>query len=128
MLLCHYLGLIGIVLGTAIAGLLTSTWYLPLITARLFGRSWLKFAREDALPILAVGACVLPVAWLMQVAGRQIGGFAGAGVGASLTALAGFGLLWLIALDNGLRNLVVGTVTKATRNWCQSATALSSQG
>ena len=125
VLLGHYIGLIGIILGTAIAGLLTSTWYLPLLTARLFGRSWFKFAREDALPILAVGACVLPVAWLMQLAGKQIGGFPGAGVASGLTGLAGGGLLWLIALDTGLRSLVVDTVTRATRNWCRSAIALS---
>jgi O-antigen/teichoic acid export membrane protein len=128
VLLGHYIGLIGIILGTAIAGILTSTWYLPLLTARLFDRSWFKFMREDALPILAVGACVIPVAWLMQVAGRQIGGFLGAGVSAGLTALAGFILLWLIALDNGLRNLVVATVAKVTRTCYRSVSVASSQG
>jgi len=128
VLLGHYLGLIGIILGTAIAGLLTSTWYLPLMTARVFGRSWLHFVRGDALPVLAVGICLFPIVFFTQVAGKQIGGFLGAGVGAGLTGLAGCGLLWLIALDNGLRNLVVGTLTKATRNWCRSATAVSSRG
>jgi O-antigen/teichoic acid export membrane protein len=112
VLLGRYLGVIGIVLGTAIAGLLTSTWYLPLLTARLFERSWLRFAREDALPILVVGACMLPIAWLLQAAGKQIGGFLGAGVGAGLTALAGFGLLWLIGIDNEIREYVRRVVVR----------------
>jgi hypothetical protein len=115
------------VLATAIASILTSTWYLPLLTARLFGRSWFKFAREDALPILAVGACLVPIAWLTQVFGKHIGGFLGAGVGGGLTALAGFGLLWLIALDDALRNLVVATVTKVSRTCYRSVSIASSQ-
>jgi O-antigen/teichoic acid export membrane protein len=127
VLLGYYIGLIGIVLATAIASILTSTWYLPLLTARLFGRSWFKFAREDALPILAVGACLVPIAWLTQVFGKHIGGFLGAGVGGGLTALAGFGLLWLIALDDALRNLVVATVTKVSRTCYRSVSIASSQ-
>jgi O-antigen/teichoic acid export membrane protein len=124
VLLGHYLGLIGVVLGTAIAGLLTSVWYLPLLTARLFNRSWLQFVRRDAMPIFSVAACLLPIAFFTQAAGRQIGGFVGAAVGAGLTGLVGGGLLWLIALDAGLRSLVMDTVTRATRNWCRSAVAL----
>ncbi|MBE0542933.1 MAG: lipopolysaccharide biosynthesis protein [Verrucomicrobia bacterium] len=126
VLLGYYLGLIGIVLGTAVAGLLTSTWYLPLLTARLFNRSWFTFVRQDALPILAVGTCLLPIVFLAQIAGKQIGGFLGAGVGAGLTAIAGFGLLWLIAFDNGLRNLVVATVTKVSRTCYRSVSVASS--
>ena len=124
VLLGYYLGVIGIVLGTAIAGILTSTWYLPLLTARLFGRSWFKFMREDALPILAVGACVLPFAWLMHIAGNQIGGFPGAGVASGLTAMAGFILLWLIALDSGLRESVKGAAVTAAHRFCRTMSGM----
>ena len=124
ILLGHYLGVIGIILGTAIAGLLTSTWYLPLLTARLFGRSWFKFMREDALPILAVGACLVPVVLLTQAAGRQIGGFLGAGVGGGLTALAGFGLMWFIILDDALRSRGLGAVAKIYRHAFPAVTML----
>lgn len=121
VLLGYYLGLIGIVLGTAVAGLLTSTWYLPLLTARLFNRSWFTFVREDALPILAVGACVMPVAWLMQVVGKEIGGFLGACLGAGLTATVGFVLLWLIALDATLRTRGLDALGKFYRHAFPSA-------
>ena len=124
ILLGHYLGLIGIVLGTAIAGTLTSTWYLPLLTAHLFDRSWFKFAREDAMPILAVGVCVLPVAWLANIAGNQIGGFPGAGVASGVTALAGFILLWLIALDSGLRESMKGTAVTVVHRFCRNTSGL----
>ncbi len=126
VLLAQYLGLIGIVLGTAIAGLLTSTWYLPLLTARLFKRSWFSFAREDALPIMVIGACILPVAWLMQVTGRQIGGFLGAGVSAALTGLSGLGLLWLIAMDGGLREYVKGAALGALHSPYRDSSGLRS--
>jgi hypothetical protein len=121
----YYLGLIGIILGTALAGLLTSTWYLPLLTARLFKRSWLQFVRQDAMPVLALGICLLPIAFFTQAAGKQIGGFVGAAVGAGLTGLVGGGLLWLIVLDPGLRSMVLDTVTRATRNSWRRTVALS---
>jgi O-antigen/teichoic acid export membrane protein len=126
LLLAHYLGLVGIVLGTAIAALLTSTWYLPLLTARLFGKSWLKFAREDALPLLCVAACLVPIATLTQIVGRQIGGFLGAGFSAGVTGLAGLALLWVIALDNDLRNALLATASKASRTCFQRLTMESS--
>jgi O-antigen/teichoic acid export membrane protein len=127
VLLGHYIGLIGIILGTAIAGILTSTWYLPLLTARLFGRSGFKFMREDALPILAVGACILPVAWLMQLAGKHIGGFLGAGVASGLTGLAGFGLVWWIALDRRFRDSVKAAVIAAAHRYWGSNSRLWSR-
>jgi O-antigen/teichoic acid export membrane protein len=103
LVLGQWLGLIGIIVATAIAGILTSTWYLPLLTARLFGRPWLKFLREDALPVLLVGACLFPTAWVSQVLSRYIGGFLGAGLGTTLVALFGFAMLWRIALDEAVR-------------------------
>jgi O-antigen/teichoic acid export membrane protein len=110
LVLGRWLGLIGIIVATTIAGVLTSTWYLPLLTARLFGRPWLKFLREDALPVLLVGACLFPVAWASQVVARHIGGFIGAGLGASLAALVGFAMLWWIALDDAFRTRIRSVV------------------
>lgn len=125
ILLGHYYGLIGIVLGTAIAGILSSTWYLPLLTARLFGRSWFHFMREDALPILVVGACALPVAWMSQLAAKQISGFVGAGVGFGLSALAGCGLLWLIAFGQDLRESVLSAISRVLQRGSRATSAVS---
>lgn len=113
VLLGHYFGLIGIVLGTAIAGLLTSIWYLPLLTAQLFKCPWLQFVRQDALPILLLAVFLLPVVWLTQAAGNRIGGFLGAGAGSGLTALVGCGLMWLIALDAELKRRVWQSMARA---------------
>jgi len=127
VLLGHYFGLIGIVLGTALAGLLTSAWYLPLLTARLFGRSGLHFIREDAAPVLATGACLLPIAALAQVLGRELGGFLGAAAGAGLTGLVGAALLWVMALDGNLRKQLVAALGKLTGVSSRSAAAVASQ-
>jgi Na+-driven multidrug efflux pump len=113
VLLAYYLDLTGIALGTAIAGMMTSCWYLPLLTTRLFRRSLFSFVRADALPILTVAVCVLPVAVVMQSAGVWIGGFLGAVIAAGLTALAGFSLLWRIALDDQLRDSMKGAASRA---------------
>jgi O-antigen/teichoic acid export membrane protein len=121
VLLGHYLGLIGIVCATAIASLLTSSWYLPLLTARLFSRGWLSFIREDAVPILLLGACATPISVLTQFLGRQIGGFLGASLAFGLSAMTGIGFLWLIALDDELRQTVKSTAMGALRHCCRAA-------
>src|SRR6266498_3878560 len=121
LLLGKFLGVIGIVIATAIAGVLTSTWYLPLLTARLFDRSWFSIVREDALPILAVGVCLFPVAWFTQLAGNENGGFLGAGVGASLTALAGFVFFRLFVVDNGLAESVKNGSVRALQRLTASS-------
>ena len=102
----HYLGLVGIVLGTSIAALLTSTWYLPVLTARLFGRRWLSFVRQDAVPPLTVAGLLFPVAFACNLLSNRLGGYLGAMIGGVLTAVAGAILLWLIAFDAGLRRLI----------------------
>jgi O-antigen/teichoic acid export membrane protein len=100
----RYMGLIGIILSTSIAAVLTSIWYLPLLTARLFHRPWLTFAQNDAVPVLTVGFLLLPFAYFAQKVGNSFGGFMGAAVAGGLTGFAGFGLLWWIVLDSTTRS------------------------
>lgn len=114
LVLGRYLGLLGIVLGTSIAALLTSTWYLPLLTARLFDRPWLKFMQEDALPILGVGVLLVPVAYASNILSKSVGGFPGAALGGGATALAGFGLLWALAFDRETRNRLAQALARVS--------------
>lgn len=106
LLLGYYMGIIGIVISTAIAGLLTSMWYLPLLTARLLERPWYQFYRSDALPVLVVAAMLAPVSWVMNQAGNSLGGVSGAIVASATTGIIGVGILWRVGLDQESRGLV----------------------
>lgn len=91
-------GLIGVVVGTIIAAAITSIWYLPLLTARMFKQSLLSLLGADAMKILFLVALLLPVAiWARSVA-MDVSGFAGAAFGAGVTGTCGAVLLWFVVL------------------------------
>jgi hypothetical protein len=116
LVLSKYLGLVGIVLGTSLAALFTSSWYLPLRTARLFNRPFSSFLRLDALPILAVALSLGPIAYGARLLANLLGGYSGAVIGGGLTAATGVALLWFIAFDSGLRRQFlerIGRITSA---------------
>ncbi len=96
-------GLVGILLGGLLAALLTSMWILPLLTARMFHRSFLRFLWEDAARSLGVLALLFPIAWIARGCALSVGGYAGAIVGATLTGLCGLGWFWFLILDAPLR-------------------------
>jgi O-antigen/teichoic acid export membrane protein len=128
LVLGRYLGLLGIVLGTSLAGLLTSLWYLPLLTARFFERPWLTYMREDALPIVIVGALLAPVAYACSLASNRIGGFPGALLGAGTAGAVGCGLLWAIAFDRSVRARLIQTVARSRQALFGSAAQAASRG
>jgi hypothetical protein len=108
--------LVGIVLGTSIAAILTSVWYLPLLTARVFNRRWLELVREDAFPILLVAVCLVPPTYFAQILGTSTGGFLGAMLAGGLTGAAGLGLLWLLAFDRITRYRLQQMLAKGNRH------------
>lgn len=108
-------GLSGIVLATALGGCLTSCWYLPTRTARMFGRPvrpdvWGNFRRMSLLFV-----CMAVVAVAAKAIALRVGGFAGAFVGSSLTGTVGLALLWRFILDSGAREKVVRTLAELRR-------------
>lgn len=124
----HYLGLLGIVLGTSIAGLLTSLWYLPLLTARFFERPWLTYMREDVLPIVIVGALLAPVAYAGSLLSNHVGGFLGALLGAGIAGAVGCGFLWVIAFDRSLRTRLIQTIARSRQTLFGSAAPADYRG
>jgi len=105
-------GILGIVGSMALAGFITSCWYLPLLTARMFERPFLRFLWDDAVRVIALLACLAPIAYFVREITLQISGFLGAACGIATTGIAGFVLAWFIVLDDDLRSKALGLVSK----------------
>lgn len=104
--LAQQLGLIGVVIATALAGLLTSFWVLPLLTARMFKMPLRELIGQNLARLLRLLFFLLPLAWLSRMLSVEIGGFLGAAVGAGAVALPALGVLWFLVFDSKLRQKV----------------------
>jgi hypothetical protein len=87
-------GVIGVVLATGITCMATSMWILPMLTARMFERPFVRFVMDDAARALAL----------------HVAGFSGALAGGAITGACGAVLLWFLILDARLRLRVRGVV------------------
>jgi O-antigen/teichoic acid export membrane protein len=104
-------GLAGIVAATALAEVCVSCWYLPLLTARMFGRSYLALLRDDIRPLAATTLLMVPVAWGARLLSDLVGGgYVGAALSGGATFAAGMALLWLFAFSIDVRNRLLTQV------------------
>ena len=103
ILLGKMYGLIGIVVATGLASLATSIWLLPLLTARMFERPFMRFLWDDASRVLALLVCLVPVALVARYVAVDISGYVGALIGAATAGTFGVVLLWFLVLDEPLR-------------------------
>jgi O-antigen/teichoic acid export membrane protein len=103
LLLGKLWGLFGVLVATAISGLLSSMWLLPWLTARMFHRPFLQFIRDDAAPMLLLFTLLIPVALLGRYLATSLMGFGGALAGFVFTGGAGVALLWWVIFDESLR-------------------------
>jgi O-antigen/teichoic acid export membrane protein len=99
-------GVVGVVAATVLASLLTSTWLLPLLTARMFKRPFWSFVWTDAAPVVLLMALLFPVALMARGIAVNVSGFPGAALGATVTGFAGMGLMWWLLLDRSMRERV----------------------
>jgi O-antigen/teichoic acid export membrane protein len=105
-------GLVGIVAATALAEVCVSCWYLPLLTAQMFRRSFWGFVRDDMRPIALAGLLVLPVAAGARfLAGHLGAGFLSAAICGSITFAWGLFLLWFLAFNTELRARLLAQAT-----------------
>ena len=97
-------GLVGIVAATALAELSVSCWYLPLLTARMFGRGFSALLGDDMRPLAATMFLMIPAAcggrFLAECLG---GGYLGVAISGGSTLAAGIAFLWLFAFSRDLR-------------------------
>jgi len=110
IVLGRIVGVMGVVLATGITCMVTSMWILPLLTARMFDRPFLRFLYDDAARIVLLWACLVPVMLGARSLAQTITGFPGALAGGAATAACGAVLLWFLSLDDRLRLRVRGVV------------------
>lgn len=106
-----YFGLLGIIVATSLAGVLISMWYLPLLTAKMFNRNFLRFLWGGTDRIILVGLLLGPLAWWARSLGAGLGGISGAFLAIGATAAIGLVLLWKIAFDSDLRGRMWQTLS-----------------
>ena len=105
-------GVMGIVLATGITCMATSMWILPLMTARMFDRPFLKFVLDDATRVVVLWVVLVPVFFAARAVALTVSGYPGAIAGGAITATCGTALLWFLILDAPLRLRVRGVVGK----------------
>jgi O-antigen/teichoic acid export membrane protein len=108
-------GVLGVIVATGIAGLCTSMWYLPLLTARMFQRPFARFLWEDAAPTLALLGCMAVIAPAARHLAMNIGGYEGAATGVFLTGACGNVLVWFIVLDKPMRARIMAVLGQMTQ-------------
>ena len=123
IILARYYGVVGIVMGTSLASILTSCWYLPYRTARMFDLSFGKFLWADVSRLLLFFVCLCPVAFGAREVAHAAGGFPGAAAGGSLTGIAGMCMLWFMVFDKGLRSYILENVAKLRRGLIRTTPA-----
>lgn len=96
-------GLVGVTLGTVLAAAATSMWILPLQTAQMFNRPFIRFVWDDAARVLVLMICLFPVALMARSVAMEINGYIGALAGALPTFLIGLTLVWFMIIDKSLR-------------------------
>ncbi|MDQ3175747.1 MAG: hypothetical protein M3Q91_18890, partial [Acidobacteriota bacterium] len=114
ILLAQRVGLVGIATATAIAGLLTSCWYIPRLVLGRFRRSFSELARHVLVPLTLLTLILLPAAWGMRflVEGMGIGG---ALVAMCVVGAFGLVLLWSFAFDAVMRAQPINITAQIVR-------------
>jgi membrane protein EpsK len=101
-------GAVGVLFGTTVSSIMISTWYLPALTVRMFGRSLRRPLLSDMGKIVAVLILMIPVAIGAKEASENLEGILGAAFAMLSTFLLGVLLLWFVGFDADLRKRIGG--------------------
>jgi O-antigen/teichoic acid export membrane protein len=104
------LGIVGVILATVIAQLITNNWLAPYISLREFGISLARYARVIA-PLVGLGAVAVVVSLIFQAAWRSL-----PSIGATLQLAGGIGAT-LLAMLPAFALLVL---TPGERTFCRT--------
>jgi len=114
--LAQRVGLVGIATATAIAGLLTSCWYIPRLVAGRFRHTFSELARHVLVPLTLLTLILLPAAWGLRFLVE------GMGIGGALLAMwvvgsLGLVLLWSFAFDAVMRAQSINITAQIVRSF-----------
>ncbi|MBA3713253.1 MAG: MATE family efflux transporter [Pyrinomonadaceae bacterium] len=114
ILLAQRVGLVGIAVATAIAGLLTSCWYIPQLVLGRFRRSFSELLRHALAPLTLLALILLPAAWWMRFLTEGTG-ISGALLAMCAVSALGFVLLWSFVFDANMRAQSINIVAQTYR-------------
>lgn len=103
-------GIIGIVLSTAIAGILTSNWYLPLLTFRMFHRNYKEFLRGDGLRLVILGVLLFSMILVMRTLFSESTNMISTVISSLTVVLSGLALFWFLVLESAFRQFTIKQV------------------
>ena len=101
-----YWGVTGVVLATAVAGILTSCWYLPWLTAKQFGVHLGVLWSRDLPALLGTTGAILIAAPLGRKLAEVLGGIGGALLGGGTVVALGTVLFVSFFINRSIRNKV----------------------
>ena len=106
ILLGSYYGLVGIVISTAIAGIITSCWYLPWLTAKLFHQDFLSLIWPDSVRLIFVALIIFLISFYVRSIGMNHNTINGVIVSGIIPLIIGIPLLIIFTFDHSLRSLL----------------------
>lgn len=109
-------GLLGIAIGTSIASIITSCWYLPVLTAKTLETSVKELAFNGMIRVSFLGAILLLFAFWIRSTSVHFNNVADFIVPAFLTGLVGCILLWCIGVDKEIRSDLVDAAGRVIKN------------
>jgi O-antigen/teichoic acid export membrane protein len=104
-------GMAGVVAATAIAGILTSCWYLPWLTTKQFGVHLGVLLKRDLPALVGTLAVMLMAAVLGRNIAEAFGGIGGALFGGGAALVLGMVVFVAFFLDRAVRNIVLARLT-----------------
>ena len=106
-------GVKGVVAATAIAGVASSCWYLPRLTARFFGVGWLQLHRSHAARLALLALAAASAAVIGRVVAVDLRDLPGAAVGSAVALAVCAPALWFVALNKTTRSRALAVVRGA---------------
>ncbi|MDI6812494.1 MAG: MATE family efflux transporter [Deltaproteobacteria bacterium] len=104
IILGMYFGLLGIVVSTAIAGILTSAWFLPFLTLRLFKQQFRTLFQPEAFRILLFFFFSFFVSYEVRFLGLSLSGIRAAFITGLATFLISGLLLYFLIFSRELKS------------------------
>ncbi|MDD3582349.1 MAG: hypothetical protein PHW74_15200 [Desulfobacca sp.] len=124
IILGRYFGLPGIVFSTALAGILTSCWYLPRLTAALFQRNYLKFIWQEGKKFLICGILIALIALYLKSLMLSSHYLINAGLVFFINFLLATILVFILACDTAFRSQIRHSLYSLYTNYHQKLAVL----
>jgi Na+-driven multidrug efflux pump len=110
ILLSLYLGILGIVISTTIAALVTSFWYIPYLISKLFNQKIKVILLPQIYFIIKLSMCMFIIALFGRYISSYLYGITNIIFPFFITFLLGVTMLWILILDSSSKNDIINSI------------------